>query len=173
MVYAQPRIHPGKWDVQTSQDVLHTNGSPNPCQTTRPYNNKKEGTCRVVDFVVPVDHRVKLKECEKRDKYLDLVRELKKTVEHKIEGFTNYNWCSWYSQWMISTRTGGLRNHGTGGEYPNDSIIEIGQNPEKSPGVLWRFAAFKLQWKLSSNADVKNSRSKIIKGTWKWLWYQL
>ena len=31
-----------------------------------------------MDFAVPADHRVKLKECEKRDKYLDLARELKK-----------------------------------------------------------------------------------------------
>ena len=26
---------------------------------------------------VPADHRIKLKECEKKDKYLDLARELK------------------------------------------------------------------------------------------------
>ena len=31
-----------------------------------------------MDFFVSADHRVKLKECEKRDKYLDLARELKK-----------------------------------------------------------------------------------------------
>ena len=31
-----------------------------------------------MDFAVPADHRVKLKESEKRDKYLDLARELKK-----------------------------------------------------------------------------------------------
>ena len=31
-----------------------------------------------MDFAVLVDHRVKLKECEKRDMYLDLARELKK-----------------------------------------------------------------------------------------------
>ena len=30
-----------------------------------------------MDFAVPADHRIKLKECEKKDKYLDLVRELK------------------------------------------------------------------------------------------------
>ena len=36
--------------------------------------NKKKTTCRIVDFAVPV---VELKECEKRDKYLDLARELK------------------------------------------------------------------------------------------------
>ena len=40
--------------------------------------NKKERTCKIVDFDVPADHRIKLKECEKRDKYLDLARELKK-----------------------------------------------------------------------------------------------
>ena len=37
----------------------------------------KERTCPVVDFAVPADQRVKLKESEKKDKYLDLARELK------------------------------------------------------------------------------------------------
>ena len=40
--------------------------------------NKKKRTCKIVDFAVPADHRIKLKECEKKDKYLDLARELKK-----------------------------------------------------------------------------------------------
>ena len=31
-----------------------------------------------MDFAVPADHKVKIKENEKRDKYLDLARELKK-----------------------------------------------------------------------------------------------
>ena len=31
-----------------------------------------------MDFVVPADQRVKIKEFEKREKYLDLIRELKK-----------------------------------------------------------------------------------------------
>ena len=34
-------------------------------------------TCRFVNFAVLVDHIVKLKEREKRDKHLDLARELK------------------------------------------------------------------------------------------------
>ena len=33
---------------------------------------------KIVDFAVSADHRIKLKECEKRYKYLDLARELKK-----------------------------------------------------------------------------------------------
>ena len=40
--------------------------------------NKKKRTCKIVDFSVPADHRIKLKECEKKDKYLDLTSELKK-----------------------------------------------------------------------------------------------
>ena len=40
--------------------------------------NKKKRTCHIVDFAVPADHRVKLKEIEKKDKCLDLAKELKK-----------------------------------------------------------------------------------------------
>ena len=36
------------------------------------------------DFVVSADHRKKVKECEKRDKYLDLARELKKLWNMKV-----------------------------------------------------------------------------------------
>ena len=37
-----------------------------------------------MDFAVPADHRGKLKECEKRDKYLDIARELKKQWNIKV-----------------------------------------------------------------------------------------
>ena len=40
--------------------------------------------CKIVDFAVLADHRIKLKECEKRDKYLDLARELKKLWNMKM-----------------------------------------------------------------------------------------
>ena len=39
---------------------------------TRPYNNQQQKrTCKIVDFAVPADHKVKLKEGEKKDKYFD------------------------------------------------------------------------------------------------------
>ena len=45
---------------------------------TKPSNSQqKKKTCWIVDFVVPVDHGVKLKEGKKRDEYRDLIRELK------------------------------------------------------------------------------------------------
>ena len=36
--------------------------------------NKKEITCKTLDFSVPADHRAKLKEYEKKDKYIDHAR---------------------------------------------------------------------------------------------------
>ena len=38
-----------------------------------------------MDFAAPVDHRVKLKESEKKDKYLDLAWKLKKTNKQTVE----------------------------------------------------------------------------------------
>ena len=84
--------------------------------------------------------RVKLKETEKKDKYLDIARELKKTVEHESDSDPNCNWCSLYSHQRTGTRTGGYGNKKTSGDHLNYSIIEIDQNTEKSPGDLRRLA---------------------------------
>ena len=46
--------------------------------------NQKKRTCRIVDFAVPLDHRVKLKECENRDECLNLATELKKLWNMKV-----------------------------------------------------------------------------------------
>ena len=40
--------------------------------------NKNKRTCKIVDFAILADHRLKLKESQKKDKYQDLNRELKK-----------------------------------------------------------------------------------------------
>ena len=98
VVYWQPGICPEEWDAQTSLVWWDTNGSFNLRRTTRPCESKKKKkkklrTCRIVDFVVPADHRVKLKESEKEDEYLELARELKKTtMEHEGDGDTSCNW---------------------------------------------------------------------------------
>ena len=65
--------------------LWHTDGSPNLGQKTRPYDNlQKKRICKIVDFAVPAEHRIKLKECEKKDKYLELARELKKLWNMKV-----------------------------------------------------------------------------------------
>ena len=47
-------------------------------------NKKKKRICKIVDFAVPADHKIKLKECKKKDKYLDHTRELKKLWNMKV-----------------------------------------------------------------------------------------
>ena len=73
-------------DTQTPMGLRRTDVSPNLGQTTWPYNNpqKKKRIFKIVDFAVPADHRIKLKEYEKKDKYLDLARELKKLRNMKV-----------------------------------------------------------------------------------------
>ena len=51
--------------------------------------DKKKKTYRSVDFAVPADHRVKMKEREKKYKRVDIAKDLKKTMEHESDGDTN------------------------------------------------------------------------------------
>ena len=46
--------------------------------------NKKKRICKIVDFAVPADHIINVKESEKKDKYFDLARELKKLWNMKL-----------------------------------------------------------------------------------------
>ena len=69
--------------------LWHTHGSPNLGQKTRLNNNqqkkKKKRICKIVDYTVPADHKIKLKECEKKDKFLDIARELKKQSNMQVK----------------------------------------------------------------------------------------
>ena len=97
--------------------------------------NKNKITYKIVNFAVPADHRVKLKESRNKDKFLEPVPCLgiEKIVEHEGDSCTNCNWCSWYSHQRIGKMT-----KKTSGDNPNYSIGEIGQNTKKSPGDLRR-----------------------------------
>ena len=81
-----------------------------------------------------------MKENEKKDKYPDLARELKKTVEHESDVYANCNLFPWYNHQIIIKGNGGLRNKKTSGDHPNYYAIEIGLNIEKSPGDLRKLA---------------------------------
>ena len=65
--------HKLQWDFDIQTDHLISARRPDLIIINK---KKKKRTCRIVDFAVPADHRIKLKECEKRDKYVDLAREL-------------------------------------------------------------------------------------------------
>ena len=84
MTYSQPGIPSREWDTQTPLWFWDTKGTPNLGQTTGPREGQQEKrTYQIVDVAIPADHRVKLND-EKRDKYLDLARELKKLWNIKV-----------------------------------------------------------------------------------------
>ena len=92
-----------------------------------------------MNFAVPVDSWINLKESEKRDKYLDLTRELKKLRNMIVTGIPIVIGAL-VSHQRFGTRTGGLGNKRTSGDYPKYSIVDIGQNTEKSSEDLKRLA---------------------------------
>ena len=67
------------WDFDIQMDHLISARRPDLIKINK---KKKKKNCKIVDFAVPADHIINMKECEKRDKYVDLARELKKTMEH-------------------------------------------------------------------------------------------
>ena len=90
----------------------------------------------MMDFAISVDHKRKIKESEKRDKYLDLAWEIKKL------------WSIWVMMIPIVIVTLGtvpkglekevvrIGNLKTNWDHLNYNIAEIGQNSEKNPGNL-------------------------------------
>ena len=93
-------------------------------------------------------------------KYLNLDRELKKTMEYESDSDTDCCWGTRYSYQRIDKGTEGLGNKRTSGDYPNYSIAAIDQNTEKSPGDL---LSLRIQWRPSSNAGVKNPQKQCEK----------
>ena len=109
-----------------------------------------------MNFAVPTDHRIKLKECEKKDKYLDLARELKKL---------------WNMLVTITPIVIGSFGTVTKGLLKGLEDLEVGGRVEtiqttallKTARILRRvleiwgdLLSLKLQWKTSALADVKN-----------------
>ena len=111
------------WDINIQTDYLIPARRPDLIITN---NNKKKRTCKIVDFTVPADHRIKLKECEKKDKYLDFARELKKTMEHAGDNYTNCNWCVWNSNPLLK----GLEDLEVGGRVETIQTTALLKRPE-------------------------------------------
>ena len=78
-------MHKILWDFQMQTDHLIPSRRPDFVLINKKKKRRRERTCQV-DFTVPADHRVKIKERKKRVKYLSLTKELKKTVEHAGDG---------------------------------------------------------------------------------------
>ena len=104
---------------------------------------KKKRTCKIVNFAVPVEHRVKLKENEKKDKYLDLARKLKKLWNMKLTGIPILiGALGTVIKWFIQ----GLEEPEKRGDHPNKhpsfhilSVLFCDQ-PGQQSQQFWKFS---------------------------------
>ena len=166
IVYAQPGACPKKMTHINSYGTL-TYKTDHLIPARRPdliIINKRKRICKIVDFAVSAELQNKIwRKVEKKDKYLDLAKEFKKTVEHESNDCANCDWCVRYSNWRIIKGPGGLGSWRTGRDYPNDSIAEDGQNTETSP---WKFEETCCHSNSEKPSDVclmwKNSQKWII-----------
>ena len=83
-----------------------------------------------MEFAVP-----QTTESEKRDKYINLAGELKRTMEYEVT-VTPIVIGALYTPQRIDKKTGRLGDKSTNGDHSKYSIIKISQNNEKSPGDL-------------------------------------
>ena len=72
------------WDFDIQTGYLISTRRPDLIIIRKKKKERKKRTYKIVDFAVSADQRIKLKECGKKDKYLDLVRELKKQWNMKV-----------------------------------------------------------------------------------------
>ena len=124
--------------------------------------NKKDNLYRIEDFAVTVDHRVKFKKIN-REKSNWTLPENKKVMELESYDDTNSDWCSWDVLQRLDKGTWRTGNRRMWWDHPKCSITKIDQNPEKSPGDLWKLAVFQipvkdhqltLLWKTRPNNSV-------------------
>ena len=134
--------HTNKWHMHNPASVLENDTHKLLCVF-----DKRKRICKIVDFALPADHKIKMKECEKNDKYLDLARELKKLWNMKVTIIPLVIDAFGCVTKGLLKGPGELGSWRTSGDHPNYSIIENGQNTEKSPGDLRRLLSLKHQWK--------------------------
>ena len=118
--------HKLPWDVEIQTDHPISTRWPDLAMVDN-YNNKKK-TCWIVDIAVPADHRVKLKEIQKGDKYFDLAR---KIMDHEGNGDTNCNWFAWNNFQRTGKGTGRLRNNRR--TIQTTALLKSARIPRRAP----------------------------------------
>ena len=68
-------------------------------------------------------------------------------MAHEGDSYTSCDWCLWHGNKRIIKGPGRFRSWRPIGDHQNNSIIENGQNSEKSPGDLRRLAVTQTQVK--------------------------
>ena len=110
-----------------------------------------------MDFAVPAEHKVKIKENTNSDIYLDLAREQNIYVEHKSDGDTNCKWCARKIPQRPRKGTGGFRKQRISRDHQDYKIIMTDKNSEERPGIFKRLAVYQIPVKNNQNYCEKHA----------------
>ena len=140
------------WDFNIQTDHLILARRPDLIIINKKKKKKKKEKriCKIVDFVVPANHRINLKEWEKKDKYLDLARELKKLWNMKVTIVSIVN-CAFGT--ITKGLLKGLADLEVGGRVETIQTTALLRTARILRRVLesWRdLLSLKLQWKTTS-----------------------
>ena len=117
---------------------------------------KKKKTCWRVDFAVPADHQVKLREGEKRNKYVALAWELKKLWNMKVSVIPIIIGALGSVIKGLTQGFEGLEISGRAETIQPTALLRS-VSTEESPWDLGKLAVTQTCGKPPANAGVKNS----------------
>ena len=122
----------------------------------------KKRTCKIVDFAVPADHRIKLKECEKKDKHLDLARELKKLWNMQMTSvLIVIGAVGTVTKWLLK-RLEDLEVGGRVETIQTTTLLRTARIQRRVLGTWGDLLSLRIQWKSLVNAEMKSSNEWII-----------
>ena len=99
-----------------------------------------------MELSVPKDHKVKMKQTKKINKYLDLAKELKKAVDLECNSNTNCSCCTQNDPQRLGKKTGGIGYQRENQDFLDHNIGMIGWN-QKRPGDLRKLAVTEIPGK--------------------------
>ena len=106
-----------------------------------------------------MDHKIKRNKSEKKDKRLDLVRELKKTVEHEGDGDANCNWYTWIKG--LVKRLEDLEIRGQVETIQTTALLRSSRILRRVLETWRDLLSLKLLWKTSAKAGGKICQKRM------------
>ena len=141
MVYAETRIYPLNemnkilWDFLRETDPQLLARKSELVIINKKRRKKRKRTCHLLYFAVPADCRMKVKDSEKINQYLDLARELKKLWNMRETVIAITFWCAGndpkreWNSWKSEEKSKTFNQKSTG----DRKWLNFTQIPVKSP----------------------------------------
>ena len=145
------------WDSKIQKYHLIATRRPDLVIVTPPPPKKKwkKRKCRMMEFAVVTDHKVRVKENEKRDKYLVVARELEKTMGDEGDSETNCNWCTWNDSQRLAKGLQELEISGRAKTIQTTALLWLARILRRVLNSWGDLVSLRLYWKTISKGWCK------------------